>query len=397
MKGVNLIQPRLNYYFPLKNKIISLKSLVSNSKNNEISSLNKLLGSEKVLFFNSGHSALQFFLEKLPHNTRVGVQPLTCPTVFEAIKNAKCEIVFIDINDQLIIDEISLRNKLNEIDVIILTHTFGNIFDVKSIKSVLKDKIIIEDCAHALMSNNETSNIGKNGDISIFSHGFAKFPSVFDGGFLLFNNATFYDQMISYYNQLPSPQKSESLFKIIKSMIVCFANYPIIYTFLTKKIKQRKIHIFNYSYNSSNTVKKGYVFSKTILNSELKNIDDYLKIQKNNGRRILTSLEQNSNFRICQIPEGINFFMLPAFVKNPSHLIHFAQKNGIEIGQHFVQSRKVIDTFGYVSGDCENYERVIQQLITIPTHYNYPEKKIKKIMELINSYNFNNLDSSNSF
>lgn len=387
MNGLKLIQPRLNYSFPLRNIIDAFKLLLFNSNRNEENNLNKYFNREKILFFNSGHSALQFFLEQLPHNTRVGVQSLTCPTVFESILNAKCKLVFVDINNQLLIDQNSLKNKFKDIDVIILTHTFGCAIDVQLIKSVLENKIIIEDCAHAFLSTINSSLVGKAGDVSIFSHGFAKFPSVFGGGYMLFNNENYFNSMKSHYEILPTPKLKQSIIKILQSVIHSILNFPIVYTFITKKLKQKKLQNFNYVYNSDNEVKKNYLFSEILLNSELKNIEEYLKLQKNNGKRILEAIEQNSNFRICQNNEGINFFMLPVFVKNPSLFIEYAQKNGIEIGQHFVQSRKIIDKFGYKEGDCENYEQIVNELITIPTHYNYSSKKIDQLIDLIISYN----------
>lgn len=386
MKGINLVQPRLNYNFPLKHKIIALISLFSKSNIHDSSSLNEILKSDKILFFNSGHSALQFFLENLPPHTRVGVQPLTCPTVFESIINAKCEIVFIDINNQLVIDQNSLKNKINDIDVIILTHTFGFPVNVESLKSIVGNKLVIEDCAHAFLSKHDNSVVGKAGDISIFSHGFAKFPSVFNGGYLLINNDDKVNELKLIYDKLSKPELIESLLRIVKSVILNVSNNPLVYTLFTKKIKKNKLDKFEYKYISNNKVNKGYTFSLRLLDFELKNIFKHLNVQKSYGKQITEAIQQNPDIEISQSNAGMNCFMLPAFVKNPEKFIEFAERNGIEVGQHFVQSRKIITSFGYIVGDCENYERIVNELITFPTHYNYPEKKIKQIVKLIHQF-----------
>lgn len=386
MRSFNLIQPRLNYAFLLRNIIYAFKSIFLRNNQFKINKLSDILGTNEILFFNSGHSALQFFLEQLPPRTRVAVQPLTCPTVFESIKNANCEIVFIDINLQLVIDEKSLRENTDKFDVIILTHTFGFPVDVLSLKNLMADKIIIEDCAHAFLTKYQNTIVGKTGNVAFFSHGFAKFPSVFNGGFLMFNDNQFFEDSVRLYSKLPKPQIIETLKIVLKSVVLSISNNKLIYTVLTKKIKQKRNQNFVYKYNPDNKVKQNYSLSLSLLDFELSKIEDYLSVQHKNAKKIFDTIQNKSNIVTSQYYDQMNCFMLPAFVSNPEKFIELAEKNGIEIGRHFVQSKKIIETFGYIQGQCKNYEQIVNELITIPIHYNYTNKNIEKIIKTINQF-----------
>ena len=78
--------------------------------------------------------------------------------------------------------------------------------------------------------------------------------------------------------------------------------------------------------------------------------------------------------------------MLPVLVNDPERFIEFAKKNGIETGRHFYRSKDIVPHYDYITGECENYERVINKLVVLPTHYNYPERQLKKLINIIERY-----------
>ncbi len=386
MKKLNLVQPRLNYYFPVNILLhyawFCLFSKYKLDKNDasEITSTFK-----PFFFFNSGHAALQFFLSQFKKGTRVGVQPLTCNTVFESIKKAECEVIFIDINTDLLIDMDALKSKLNQIDILIVTHTFGNSADIKAIKSLKKELIIIEDCCHAFLSKFDGKYVGADGDASFFSHGIAKFPSVFNGGYLSVNNLQFIENCKKSYLTIPKPSIIETLAAIFNNIILVFLHNILVYSFLTKLFKQKTKHK-QYQFPNFDNIRKGYPFAKFILYSELKNIEKYRNTQCKNALKIENELKTHRLFSFPVISNQANNFMLPAFIENPDKFIAFAQSRGIEIGKHFTQMRKIIPYFGYKDGDCQNYEILIRKLITFPTHYKYPADKVQKICSIISEY-----------
>jgi len=223
MNPFKLIQPRLNYSFSFIDRIIAIGTLFYKSKR-EASRINKILDSEKIYFFDNARSGLRLVLSLLPPNSRIGVQPFTCPTVLEAIENANCIVKFIDINKQLVIDPQKLIYQIDQIDALILTHTFGYQADAMEIRAILNGKMLIEDCAHAFLTKYEHSLVGKIGDFALFSHGFAKFPSALRGGYVIMNNSKFADAFQIQYSSVSKPRFKELLKNLIQSYMLSLAN-----------------------------------------------------------------------------------------------------------------------------------------------------------------------------
>ena len=387
MSLFKFVQPRLNYSFSFKEKIIALCSLFSKPKLKS-SLVSSILDSENIYFFDNARSGLQLALSLLSPNSKVGVQPFTCPTVLEAIESAQCTVSFIDINDSLVIDKQCLADRVEHIDALILTHTFGYPADVNEIKSMLGDKLLIEDCAHAFMSENENGLVGKTGDFAIFSHGFAKFPSALQGGYLLLNNLQYADAFQHRLKAIGAPVFKDAALNLLKSVLLSMLNNVFIYNALTFKIKAVRKLKFNYRkpVDATQLITSGFTVNKAVFENQLLKIDEKLQKQQNNGLLIIEALKVNPSFKVCQLKQGQNFFMIPVLVKNPDHFITFARLRGIEIGRHFVQSIQIIHHFGYHQASCPNYERLIGSIVTIPTHYNYPIKKSNRLLSIIKEY-----------
>ena len=84
-----------------------------------------------------------------------------------------CDIVYCDVNPQtLVMDVESLSNLISpKIDVVVVTHLYGNIAPVLKIKEIC-DRLgvrIVEDCAQAAGGTLEGRRVGSIGDIGAFS------------------------------------------------------------------------------------------------------------------------------------------------------------------------------------------------------------------------------------
>jgi dTDP-4-amino-4,6-dideoxygalactose transaminase len=382
-----LLQPRLNYKLTWKDYFVAIRAIFFKEKLSK-SRVEGILHTEKVLFFDHARSALQIALNTLPRNSKVGVQPFTCPTVLEAIENANCQVVFIDVNDKLVIDLDALKSKVNEIDALIYTHTFGFPGNIDEIISVMKGKLLIEDCAHAFMSENNNEKVGRKGDFSVFSYGFAKFPSAIQGGWLVVNNPIYFKAIELKYKSLKQPGFLYQFKILSKSLFLVVLNNRMIYTFVTSKIKNKRNENFIYTktITKNDKIKRGINVCQSIFENQLEEIELKVELQKKKGQIVLNALAKNNSFSICQNITGMNFFMVPVIVKNPAHFIEYTKKSGIETGKHFVQSQFIINKFGYVTGACKNYERIVNKLVTLPCHYNYPEKELQKLVQLIITY-----------
>jgi CDP-6-deoxy-D-xylo-4-hexulose-3-dehydrase len=167
------------------------------------SALANFIGTKYCTVANSGSSANLLAISaltsnKLPENKQLkpGDEILTVAagfptTIFPIIQN-QANPVFVDIElDTCNIDVSKLNSALSEkTKAVILAHTLGNPFDVKTVKSFCEDNDLwlLEDNCDALGSKYDNIYTGNFGDISTFSFYPAHHITMGEGGALLTNN-----------------------------------------------------------------------------------------------------------------------------------------------------------------------------------------------------------------
>lgn len=382
MKALSLY-PRLNYKLTFAGLIALAKSVlnVDSSVESVVSSIYK---GKRPYFFNNGRSGLLFILRLFPQAKRVAVQPYTCLSVLEAIVQAGCSIVFLDINNSLTIDLNDLKHKIDKIDIIIVTHIYGSAAAMSEIIDIAKDKILIEDCAHAFYSeDNSNELLGLKGTFSFFSHGFAKFPSAISGGFVFVNDKRYIEKFDSGYIQLDKESRVVPIKNIFRAIGFSILHQPHIYKFLTKKIKSSR----KTESNNNIQIKKLSISNLHLFRAELQDIVLKRKVQRDNMNTLLSSIKNNHIFVSIEHTENTNGFMLALIVDNPERMIHYMLEHGIEVGQHFRQTYFIAPQYGYIKGNCPYYESIIDKIVVLPTHYNYPERVIRKMGGLLMNYN----------
>jgi dTDP-4-amino-4,6-dideoxygalactose transaminase len=140
----------------------------------------------------SGRESLYLILRSLglPRGARIGVPLYCCDAVFMAIGAAGFVPVFLDIElETYALDPESLHQRRNEIDALIVVHTFGYPANFASISEVLSDRAItiIEDCAHSLFSEYCGQLTGSFTDASFFTFGCHKPAPAGGGGVIVAN------------------------------------------------------------------------------------------------------------------------------------------------------------------------------------------------------------------
>ena len=107
----------------------------------------------KEFLLNHARTGIYMALQaSLPRGGRVGVMAYNCDTVMNAIYQAGCECVFLDVNDDLQIDDDALYMK--RMDAIVVTNLFGIHNDIDAIKKKCPNLIIIADIAHGYVLPN---------------------------------------------------------------------------------------------------------------------------------------------------------------------------------------------------------------------------------------------------
>jgi len=366
--------PRLNIQFTFQDAIIAFKSIFAPI----------FVTDHSCLYFNHGRTGLRIALSSLnlPEGSKVGVMVYNCYSVMNAVKLAGFDIEFIDVTDNFCLDINDFNIKKNNLNALIVTHLFGIPTNIEEIKKLCPSLPIIEDCAHSFLSEIDGHLTGSMGDMAVFSMGLGKFPSIGPGGYLKVNNSLYSDRINTIYGKLPLPSFLSELKNIGLSLLLGALHQSVIYHYFTKPFLKQKNNKLDdeirYSHDESKILKS----SQALYMAKLEKYPMFLKIQQLYADKIFKVLKAkypNAIYPTEYNLNKLNCFMFPLLIENRQQFMNQLERKGIETGQHFSHAIEWAKKFGYKVGSCKNAEKITEQIVVCPCHYNLSEKKIELI------------------
>ena len=348
---------------------------------------NKLLKSN-LSFFKSGREALVYGLNcyGIDKESYILVPGYICNTIIESLKINQYKILFFDINKDFSININSIKNFLKKykIKALLAVHYFGYITNIKEIKEIcnMNNVLLIEDCCHNFLSQNNEKNIGFNGEITIYS--FRKTIPVLIGGALRVKK----DKNIRKYS-IRNITFSELIFisKKIILFIIKIIGYPNILYLNSKLIFKNSKNILNKKISLiENKIIKPInpsFLSKTYLQDLKYHTETILKIQ--NNYRIL---RDNINLKYIQpisdeenLNEVLQFFIINS---NDEELIKHLNKNKIEVmrwpGEDLpFEVKDNIEKF-------PNTNFLNKNIMLLPIHQGLDKEECLRISQILNIY-----------
>lgn len=334
--------PRLHISFSIKNQFAYwLKSSYSPKKGEYL--------------FNHARSGILMALKvALPNSGRVGLVAYNCHTVANAIVQAGCTPVFIDVTEDLRLNVQSLyRLKL---DALVLTNLFGIRNDIDTIRSIIGHIPLIVDNAHGF-------GLPPEGDFTVYSINQGKFPALGEGGVLYVNNPIYIKQIDMQYAKLKDYSILEELKLFITMLLKAVMHRPLIYLLLTHPVKQKRKKVL---YRENIVIHRMAKGVSRMYKNVLPLIKNMILDQKYNAQNTIEHLTQKQ--MIQRAWYGENAFMLIVECPNPSELQLYMARNGVETATHFVKALDWAKEFGYVNGECPMTELLTQKLLMIPTY-----------------------------
>ncbi len=302
---------------------------------------------ENEFLLNHSRSGLYLALSVLnmPKQSRVGVMAYNCHTVMNAVWQAGMIPVFIDITRELTIDFEDLDKKIDGMRALIITHLFGIVNDVQTIKQRYPDLIIIEDCAHAYGIEHIY------GDFATFSIGQGKLPSIGNGGILVVHNKQYLSVVKSQYPQQPL-NRSFLLFYTLWLKSIFYT--PFVYTVFTKPfLKHDKVR----NPITQEKIAGMNIGVAAIYRQQKPSISKLISMRKLNALDI-----QN----ILPVKIGCNAFMAVCICDDPKKTARTFK--GVETATHFAHCIDWAKYYGYQVGDCPTTEYMTKHLLVIPTY-----------------------------
>lgn len=291
----------------------------------------------------------------LPQGDGVGVMVYNCHTVADAIEQSGCKPVFLDVTDELKLDMDDLGRKACRMSAIIVTHLFGIVNDIKRIKEVYPNLVIIEDCAHAY-------GMGEMyGDFATFSIGQGKLPSIGDGGILKVLNAKYLARIAELYVALPEYTIVQSALLFMNIWAKSLMQMRLFYGWMTLPLKKRR---GSFSVKGSILPKKMCRGVSAVYAAQKGEIGLKIQERKENAQKLIPQLPE----KFSHIMIGVNAFMLVVICDKPEQVQDYFYKQGVDTDTHFARFLDWVKQFGYVQGQCPKAEKLVSHLLMVPIY-----------------------------
>lgn len=151
----------------------------------------ELIGKKDAFFHNSGSAALITGLHALgvDETKNVAISSSGFVSSINAVYHTKGRPVFLPTDENTLLCKYDVTEWVNEpIDVLLITHFFGNVVDVDPIMKCTKAKYLLEDVSQALGSKIKGQYVGAKGDVSTFAGSNRKLLGAGQGGINVYDD-----------------------------------------------------------------------------------------------------------------------------------------------------------------------------------------------------------------
>ena len=334
--------PRLHIEFPHKLRKVFWRGVEYTPNSNEY-------------LVNHARSGIVMALRAaLPNGGRVGVVAYNCHTVANAVEQAGCIPVFVDVTEDLHIDVQHLSKQ--PLDAIVVTNLFGIHNELDAIRQAIGSAIIIVDNAHGY-------GLPAEGDFTVYSINQGKFPSLGEGGILHVNNPAYAQHIQTQYTSLKGYSIVQETKLYITMLLKALMHTPWIYRTFTLPMKQKRTSVDCRSEVMLKRMAKGV---SRIYQRAVPAIPQEIAQQQHNAQAIADYLLDQK--WVQRAWWGENAFMLIAQTDKPEVLKNHLMQHGVETATHFVHAIDWAQEFGYTPGECPTAEQMTKKLLMIPTY-----------------------------
>jgi dTDP-4-amino-4,6-dideoxygalactose transaminase len=344
-----------------------------------------------VFFANYSRTAICLILRSLdlPKGSKVGVPLYSCTVVFDAIVKAGLVPKFIDINKNYTLDPEDLKRKVEDIDALIVIHTFGRPADMDEIKKIASNIPIIEDCAHSIFSMYKGKQTGILGDFSVFS--LPKYLSAGGGGMVLVNNKTYVDSLAKYVDSLDSPSFIEDLTHLFVMYVRSFFYHKPWFGLMALPIGlsvEDKIDLMD---KTSFAIKKINKSDLYLANKKILDFKSKIREQRKKSAFLLDELKGTSYILPLEKEDTYcNYYLFPLQVQEKEtrdKVCESLRNEGIDTSKLFSQTPEIARLkYGY-ENDCPYTEQITSRIFTVPAHYTMSQNELFKVAKLLRQLN----------
>ncbi|MBR3138075.1 aminotransferase class I/II-fold pyridoxal phosphate-dependent enzyme [Candidatus Saccharibacteria bacterium] len=319
---------------------------------------------ERAILTKNGRSALTLALKAyFNKGDKILVNGFTCYAVYEAVKAADLDPVFVDINKDDLNFDIETLNKISDpaIKGIIIQNTLGFPVDIAAIEQFAKkhDLVIIEDLAHcAGVKYQDGREAGTVGAAAVLSFGKDKSIDTVSGGAVVLRHPC--------QNKITAPSKSPKLSDHLRARF--YPTFGAICRVLTH------VHL-------GGILMKCLVKIHWVEKSADNKLDISRKPSKFEARRALIQIKSLNKSGEKPIRE---FYL----VKNRDEVLKKLKKSGFYFDGFWyekpISPARYYQKTNFPEEECKNAVYISEHIINLPTYYR--KNNLKKAREIIEKH-----------
>ena len=381
--------PRFNIDYNTRDFISAVIKLKTKPDASPISSL---FNGVHISFTNSGRTSLYTILKalELQEKSKIGVPLYSCTSVFDAIINAGHIPVFLDIDpNNYTLSPEYLAERINELDAVVVIHTFGRPADIEKIQKLAGDKPVIEDCAHALLSEYKGKLVGAIATAGFFTFRSGKYLSAGEGGMITTTNSNLALKIEHEIDKLPKPSNSNEIKHVIttyaRSMLYHRPWFGLISLPLGKKIENRVDLMDKYTFKRTRMRNTDF---HTIVN-KIQYFKEKVERQRDKSQYLIHQLSEiDLKLPVEASDTYCNYYLFPVQFKSESErdlVSENLSKKGIDTAKLFSKTPDIAAQYYGYKRDCPNTEYMAKRILVVPNYYSLNKKELENICMTIKS------------
>ncbi len=195
-----------------------------------------------VVLTSSGRASIKASLIALGiRGASVILPSFCCYSVLEAVLSAGCYPQFVEVDDNLNIDPVDVKRKINnKTKAILVPHLFGKSAQILKLKKIAQKNnlFLIDDAAQSIGVRNNEKFLGTFGDMGILSFGPFKSLSGIGGGAVLTDNSDTFEKIKEFFKKR---EKTDDRLKPIKILLKSkFRKFSFFFFILVRSLKHVK-------------------------------------------------------------------------------------------------------------------------------------------------------------
>lgn len=382
--------PRFNIDYNAGDFLSALMHLRSKP---DVSSISDIYRDASIYFTNSGRTSLYIILKALglPAGSTIGVPLYSCISVFDAVIHAGHTPVFLDIDpDNYTLSPEHLSGKIDDLDAVIVIHTFGRPADIEKIQRIAEDKPVIEDCAHALLSEYKGKLTGTIATAGFFSFRTGKYISAGEGGMVVTKDPQFAWDIDHEIEKLPEPSTGNE----IKNTITAYARstlyhrpwFGLVSLPLGSRIESKVDLMNKYTFKTAGIRNT----DRHVIERKMQDFKKKVDKQRRNSQYLIQELS-DTGLKLPLEAEGTycNYYLFPILFENETErdkVSEMLREKGIDTAKLFSKTPEIAKLhYGY-EGDCPDTEQVAERILIVPNHYTLGLTELNQMAILLTTH-----------